>query len=104
VRPVYHPEFKVSFDRANQHYREIAPALAERFQAEVRTGIGEVLGGLVSHARGPHGLRCYRCKKIPYLIYYQLDGDTALFLAVIYRGREPGFLGDSLSRYTDEAK
>jgi hypothetical protein len=100
VRPVYHPEFKVSFDDALRHYQEISPALALRFKGEVKAGVKQVLSGLVSHAPGPHGFRCYRCKKFRHLIYYELSHDGWVkFLAVLYAGRAPDYLCESLSRY-----
>jgi hypothetical protein len=102
VRPVYHPEFKTSFDNALRHYSEIGAPLADRFKAEVKSGVKEVLSGLVKHAPGPHGFRCYRCKKFPYLVYYELTGDVAQFLGVLYVGRAPGLLHENLARYHAE--
>jgi hypothetical protein len=100
VKPGYHPEFKVSFDGAIRYHQEISAALALRFKTEVKAGVRQVLSGLVRHAPGPHGFRCYRCKKFRYLIYYELSGaDGVNFLAVLYAGRAPGHLADSLARY-----
>ena len=99
VRAVYHPEFKVSFDAGIQYYQQIGPLLAARFKTEVKAGVKQLLSGMEKHAPGPHGFRCYRCQKFPYLVYYELSGDSVLFLAVIYVGREPGYLADSLWRH-----
>jgi len=101
VRPVYHPEFKASFDAAVRNYQEIGFPLADRFKAEVKAGVRVVLSGLVNHAPGPHGFRCYRCKKFPYFLYYERTESAVLFLAVLYVGRAPGRLKDTLVRYRD---
>jgi hypothetical protein len=102
VRPVYHPEFKASFDAALRHYQEIGLPLGDRFKTEVRAGVGLVISGTVNHAPGPHGFRCYRCKKFPYLIYYERAGEVVLFLAVLYAGRDSALLKETLQRYRDE--
>ena len=102
MRAVYHPEFKASFDAAIRHYQEIGLPLADRFKAEVKAGVKVVLAGLVNHAPGPHGFRCYRCKKFPYLVYYERTEATALFLSVLYVGQAPGLLSETLARYRDE--
>ena len=102
MRAVYHPEFKASFDAAIRHYQEIGLPLADRFKAEVKGGVKVVLSGLVNHAAGPHGFRCYRCKKFPYLVYYERTEVAVLFLSVLYVGRAPGLLSETLRRYHDE--
>ncbi len=97
MNPNYHPAFKVSFDEALAWYGEFSEHLGERFSREIKSGVARVLRGEVSDAVGPHGFRCYRCQKFPYLVYYEIDGATALFLAVIYAGRDPRFLRTQLS-------
>lgn len=104
MRAVYHPEFKVSFDAGLQHYRKIGMPLADRFRAEVMAGVKQVISGLISHAPGPHGFRCYRCRKFPYLVYYERQTEIVLFLAVLYAGRAPGLLGETLARYGTERR
>lgn len=99
MKPVYHPEFKASFDEALDRYGEISRALAERFKTEVKSGVKTVLGGIVDHAAGPHGFRCYRCKKFPYLVYYERTEKAVIFLAVLYAGRDPRSLTETLARY-----
>jgi hypothetical protein len=99
VNAVYHPAFKASYDEAFAWYRKISPNLGDRFSAEVRHGVSRLLDGKALGAVGPHGFRCHRCKKFPYLIYYEVTGDTALFLAVIYVGRDPDFLRTQLSGF-----
>ena len=73
--------------------------LADRFKVEVRAGVKLVLDGMVTYAAGPHGFRCYRCKKFPYLVYYEVVDDAVHFLAVLYIGRAPSTLRDALARY-----
>jgi hypothetical protein len=102
VTPAYHPEFKASFDAAYRHYQEIGLPLAERFKTEIKAGVRVVISGVVNHAPGPHGFRCYRCKKFPYLIYYERMEQAVTFLAVLYAGRAPGMLKETLERYRDE--
>jgi hypothetical protein len=99
VRAVYHPDFKVSFEAAVRHYEDIGRPLADRLKAEIKAGVKAVLSGIVDHAPGPHGFRCYRCRKFPYLVYYEGHEQTTLFLAVIYSGRAPGLLAETLARY-----
>lgn len=102
MRAVYHPEFRASFDAAIRHYKEIGLPLGDRFKAEVKAGVKVVLSGLVDHAPGPHGFRCYRCKKFPYLVYYERADASVLFLAVLYAGRAPGLLSETLAQYRDK--
>ena len=99
MNAVYHPAFKVTFDEARAWYQNISPNLGERFSAEIRHGVSRLLEGTVLGAVGPHGFRCHRCKKFPYLIYYEVAGDQAIFLAVIYTGRDPDFLRTQLTAY-----
>lgn len=99
---IYHPEFKASFDEAVRHYAAIGTPLADRFKTEVKSSVKKVLTGMVKHAPGPHGFRCYRCKKFPYLVYYEWTGETVQFLGVIYAGRAPELLRESLARYHTE--
>jgi hypothetical protein len=102
VTAVYHPEFKASFGAAVRHYEEIGLPLADRFKGEVKAGVKQVLSGVVDHAPGPHGFRCYRCKKFPYFVYYERRGNAVLFLAVLYVGRAPTLLSETLARYRYE--
>jgi hypothetical protein len=61
--------------------------------------VRHLLTGLVDHAVGPQGFRCYRCKKFPYLIYYERTETAVLFLAVLYVGRGSGSLQETLAQY-----
>ena len=97
MKPVYHPEFKASYDEALAWYGKLSAHLGERFGREIKSGVTRVLQGQVTDAFGPHGFRCHRCKKFPCLVYDEIDGDTALFLAVLYAGRDPGFLQAQLA-------
>jgi hypothetical protein len=100
VKPVYHPEFKASFDEALAWYRAISPDLGDRFRSEIRRGVREIASGLVLHAPGPHGFRCLRCKRFPYLIYYQPAEKAVWLLAVLYAGRDTGYLGRRLADFS----
>ncbi len=99
MRAVYHPAFKISLDAGWRRYEAIGLPLAERFRDEVRDGVRQLLSGLVDHAVGPHGFRCYRCKKFPYLIYHERTTDAVMFLAVVYAGQDPGSLQETLNQY-----
>lgn len=99
MKAVYHPEFKASFDVAFRYYRNIGLPLAERFRSEVRAGVRQIVSGLVHHAPGPHGFRCYRCNTFPYLVYYEPQEDAVLLLAVVYKGRSPDMLRDALPKH-----
>ncbi len=100
MKAIYHPEFKASYDEAFAWYAGLSAQLSDRFRSEVRSGVSRVMEGRVTDAPGPHGFRCYRCKRFPYLIYYEIHGDAVLFLAVLYVGRAPGFLKAQLTSYT----
>ena len=99
MKAAYHLEFKASLEAALRHYEGIGRPLADRFKSEVKAGVNTVLSGMVDHAPGPHGFRCYRCRKFPYLVYYERHEQTTLFLAVIYSGRAPGLLSGTLAGY-----
>lgn len=99
MKAVYHPAFKSSFDTAAQHYEALGSLLAERFKGEIKDGVRQLLTGMVDYAVGPQGFRCYRCKKFPYLIYYERTDEAVLFLAVLYAGRAPGLLQETLAQY-----
>ncbi len=87
MRAASHPEFKASFEAALRHYEAIGRPLADRFKAEVKMGVKTVLSGIVDHAPGPDGFRCYRCRKFPYFVYYERCEQSTLTQEAPIAGR-----------------
>lgn len=89
---VFHPEARLEFIQACEHYRNLSPELGQKFVAtfrEVPAGIGRFPEA--APEIHPMGIRRAQMKKFPYNVVYLLDPDAVFIIAVAHQSRHPDY-------------
>lgn len=98
---VFSSFFKQELLDAESRYTEISERLGDDFHARVKEvvrGISKWKGG--DHV-SPHGFPCRKCRPFPYLVYYQIEGDTLYVIGLVHERRHPDFLQRTLGEMDD---
>ena len=93
---VFSTFFKQELLLAETRYAEISERLGDDFHERVKESVRVVIKRKGGDHVGPHGFPCRKCRPFPYLVYYQIEGDTLYILGVVHEGRHPDFLRRSL--------
>jgi len=97
LKVVFSALFKADLLREGTRYGAISPKLGDDFHDRVKETarvIAKLHGG--DHA-GPHGFPCRKCRPFPFLICYQIEGDTLYVLGLVHERRHPEFLEQKLA-------
>jgi hypothetical protein len=92
VNVVFSSSFKQELLNAESHYSEASARLSEDFHERVKEAIRVVIRLRGGDHVGPHGFPCRKCRPFPYLLYYQIEGDTLYILGLVHERRHPDFL------------
>ncbi len=96
MKIVFSSLFRDDLRRETARYTEILPRLGEDFTERVKASIRTVVRWRGGDHVGPHGFPCRRCRPFPYLLYYQIEGDTLQVLGLVHERRHPDFLKEQL--------
>jgi len=92
VKVVLSTAFKGDLLEAETRYAAILPRLGESFHQRVREVVASIITRRGGDHIGPHGFPVRKCRPFPYLVYYQIDGDTLHVLALVHEHRHPDHL------------
>ena len=88
--------FKHDLLEAETRYSEISPRLGDDFHARVKEAVRVVIKWRGGDHVGPHGFPCRRCRPFPYLVYYEIQGESLYILGVVHERRHPDYLRENL--------
>jgi plasmid stabilization system protein ParE len=87
-----HPRAVEEARHARRYYARVSQRLAARFVAELDAGIVAIGATPPAFSPHSHGTRFYRFPSFPYLlIYFEVDPNTVLLVAVMHGKRRPGY-------------
>lgn len=91
MRYVFHPEALAEYLEATGYYREFRFELGQAFVKEIETGIDEILAHPRAYQNVEENARRHFVRRFPYGIYYTIEDDYILIVAVMHMSRQPGY-------------
>ena len=82
---------QVEFENARDDYDSKQPGLGERFVGAVEDAARLICRHPTIAAQVIPGVRFERVKKFPYLLYYRVEADEVLIVAVAHERRRFGY-------------
>ncbi len=98
MRYEFHPEAEVDLVETILYYESQAPGLGERFAAEVRHAIEQLLRHPKIGAPDGEGFRKWLLDTFPYNLRYTESDDLVYILVVESRYRKPGYWKSRIAR------
>jgi len=92
MKVVFSSLFKSDLAEAEEKYALISPKLADDFHARVKENIRAIVRWQGGDHVGPHGHPCKHCRPFPYLLYYEMEGDTLHIIGIVHERRHPSYL------------
>ena len=83
---------KTDLAEAERYYAAISPDLGTDFRAQAADAVRTIAARQGGDHVGPHGFRCRRCVRFPYLIYYEIEGDVLRVLGIVHERKHPDYL------------
>ena len=83
---------KTDLAEAERYYGAISPNLGADFRAQAAEAVRTIATRGGGDHVGPHGFRCRRCVRFPYLIYYEIEGDVLRILGIVHERKHPDYL------------
>ena len=85
-------EFKDAVDYYNQRQE----GLGIEFAQEVDVVVGRILADPTSYEKFSENIYSLRTKRFPYAVFYALDDETVVILAVMHLRRKQGYWKDRI--------
>lgn len=84
------PEARAEFDEAADWYGQHRAALGDRFVDAVRDALKRI--GAAPHIHGVvcEDVRCVLVRRFPYAVYYRVEPERVVVIAVFHTKRDPG--------------
>ncbi len=92
MRVVFSSLFKEDLTEAESRYASISPRLGDDLHARVKEAIRTIIRWKGGDHVGPHGYPSRKCRPFPYIVYYEIDGDTLHVLGLVHERRHPNYL------------
>jgi hypothetical protein len=96
VNAVFSSLFKSDLFAEGTRYDAISVRLGQEFRGRVKEASRAVIHWNGGDHIGPHGYPCRNCRPFPFLVYYEIQGDTIYFLGVVHERRHPDYLRQKL--------
>jgi len=91
MRYVFHPDALREYSEATGHYKKISPGLGKAFVREVETSVRKILSAPETWRVVEEDVRRYLLHRFPYGIYYTIEDEYILIVAVMHLSRKPGY-------------
>lgn len=91
MRYIFHPEALQEYEEAALYYKEISRELAVSFINSVEKGIKKILEYPEAWQAVEEDVRRHLIKRFPFGIYYTIQEDYVLIVAVMHMSRKPGY-------------
>jgi hypothetical protein len=92
MKVVFSSLFKRDLTEAETKYALMSSRLADDFHARVKENIRAIARWHGGDHIGPHGYPCKHCRPFPYLLYYEITGDTLYVIGIVHERRHPSYL------------
>jgi plasmid stabilization system protein ParE len=79
----------VDIEAAFEWYESEQPGLGLEFLDEVRTAYGRILDGPLKYQELRSGIRRALTRRFPYAIYFSLENDLIVVIAILDTARDP---------------
>ena len=91
MRYEFHPEALEEYNEAGFHYSRKEPGLDLRFIIAVESAIEGILQDPERYRRFDEDVRRCLTRIFPYAIFYTIEDDYVLIVAVAHCSKEPGY-------------
>ncbi len=91
MRYIFHPAALQEYEEAAAYYGEISRELAVSFINSVEKGIETILESPKTWLFVEEDVRRHLIKRFPFGIYYTIEEDYILIMAVMHMSRRPGY-------------
>lgn len=91
MKYVFHPEAIDDYSEAATYYAEISLELANAFIESVESGITRITASPGTWRVVEEDVRRYLVKRFPFGIYYTIEDEYILIIAVMHMSRKPGY-------------
>jgi plasmid stabilization system protein ParE len=85
---VYHPEFENDVRAAADWYGERHPDLETDFRNCLRAAVAELLHDPERSSPVDCGIRCWRTKRFPYVVFYDVSTRAIMLLGVMHTSQD----------------
>ena len=100
MKYVFHPEARLEYREAAVFYETRRKGLGASFTREIETSIGRILEAPERCRLVEQDVRRCLAHVFPYGVFYTVEPDFVLVVAVAHGSRRPGYWQDRLSRGT----
>jgi toxin ParE1/3/4 len=101
VRFIFHPEALQEYEDSFAYYAKISPGLASSFVKETERSIGRILDHPEAWPVIEEDVHRHLTNRFPFGVYYTIEPDHILILAIMHMSRQPGYWKN---RLTDKNK
>ncbi|MEE4359306.1 MAG: type II toxin-antitoxin system RelE/ParE family toxin [Desulfococcaceae bacterium] len=91
MKYIFHPDALREYSEATAHYKKISPKLGKAFVDEVEISISKIVSTPKTWMIIADDIRRYLLHRFPYGIYYTIEKDYILIVAVMHLSRKPGY-------------
>ncbi|MFH1562648.1 MAG: type II toxin-antitoxin system RelE/ParE family toxin [Nitrospirota bacterium] len=91
MKYTFHPEALQEYVEATMYYTEVCFELGESFLYEIERGIQQILDNPKAWQIVEEDIRRYLVHRFPFGIYYTVEDDCILIVAIMHMSREPGY-------------
>lgn len=88
-RTFVRPEAQINIREAAIWYEQRETGLGHRFAAEIRQSLRSITKTPLRFPLIENGVRRLLLHRFPYAVYFIVDGDSVVILAVLHQHREP---------------
>ncbi len=89
VKVVFRPAARAEFDGATLRYEDRRPGLGAQFVSEIDYAVDLASKYPDRYPIKHNGIRCVRARRFPYSIYYIVETEQVVVLAVFHARRDP---------------
>lgn len=91
------PEALMEYEESTFYYSSVSNALAASFVTQIESSIKRIQRNPLAHATVWADVRRCLVKRFPYGIYYIIENDHFLIVAVMHLSRKPGYWENRVS-------
>jgi toxin ParE1/3/4 len=91
MRLIYHPLAEAELIKAGIFYQIRSQDLCQRFLRAFETAIDEILQNPDRWMIIENEVRCHTMKRFPYSIYYRIEANELLVVAIAHHSRHPEY-------------
>ena len=86
----YHPRFADDLSSATAYYDSISVNLGNRFRDMIRQRLAAITGSPELYGRQNEEIRASMVDRFPYVILYEIQGDTVMMLGIHHASSDQG--------------